>query len=207
MTPTLPRVVESATILAGRAHCGMNGPMTQEAFTIRPARAEDAQALAEIYAHHVLHGTATFETEAPDEEEMGARLAKVTGGGAPWLVAEATDGTVLGYAYAAQFRDRPAYRMTCENSVYIRQDRRGQGLGKALMSELLDASTTAGFRQMIAVIGGAEPGSIALHAALGFEHIGRVRSSGRKFGRWLDTVYMQLSLGPGDSEPPEVEPT
>ena len=181
--------------------------MTQDAFTIRPARAEDAQALAEIYVHHVLHGTATFETEAPDQTEMGTRLAKVTGVGAPWLVAEAADGTLLGYAYAAQFRDRPAYRMTCESSVYIRQDRRGQGLGKALMSELLDASTAAGFRQMIAVIGGAEPGSIALHAALGFEHIGRVRSSGRKFGRWLDTVYMQLSLGPGDSEPPEVEPT
>ena len=123
-----------------------------------------------------------------------------------WSVAEAVDGTLLGYAYTAQFRDRPAYRMTCENSVYIRHDQRGKGLGKALMAALLEASTAAGFRQMIAVIGGAEPGSIALHAALGFEHIGRVRSSGRKFGRWLDTVYMQLPLGPGDSEPPEVEP-
>lgn len=180
--------------------------MTAAPFTIRPARADDAGELAEIYAHHVLHGTATFETEAPDSAEMGARLAKVMGAGAPWLVAEAPDGMLLGYAYAAQFRDRPAYRMTCENSIYVRHDRRGQGLGKALLAALLPACEAAGFRQMIAVIGGGEPGSVALHAALGFEHIGRVRSSGRKFGRWLDTVYMQLPLGAGDSEPPEVEP-
>ncbi len=181
--------------------------MSQNAFTIRTAQPADAAALAEIYAHHVLHGTATFETEAPDSAEMGARLAKVLDAGAPWLLAEAADGEVLGYAYAAQFRDRPAYRMTCENSIYIRDECRGQGLGKALLAALLEAATAAGFRQMIAVIGGGEPGSVALHAALGFEHIGRVRSSGRKHGRWLDTVYMQLPLGPGDSVPPEEEPT
>ncbi len=180
--------------------------MSHNAFTIRTARPSDAAVLAEIYAHHVLHGTATFETEAPDSAEMGARLAKVVDASAPWLVAEAPNGMVLGYAYAAQFRDRPAYRMTCENSIYIRDECRGQGLGKALLAALLEASTVAGFRQMIAVIGGGEPGSIALHAALGFDHIGRVRSSGRKHGCWLDTVYMQLPLGPGDSEPPEIEP-
>lgn len=180
--------------------------MTQDAFTIRPARAEDAQALAEIYAHHVHHGTATFETEAPDEEEMGARLATVTGAGAPWLVAEAADGTLLGYAYAAQFRDRPAYRMTCENSVYIRHDRRGEGIGRALLALLIVEAERAGYRQMIAVIAGAQPASVRLHGACGFEAAGRMRSVGRKHGQWHDTYYMQRALGPGDATPPEVEP-
>ncbi len=175
-------------------------------FTIRPARATDVPAVAEIYAHHVLNGTATFELDPPDGAEMGARLAKVTGAGSPWLVAEDAEGRLLGYAYAAQFRDRPAYRMTCEDSVYIRHDCRGRGLGKALLAAVIEAATKAGYRQMIAVAGGGEPGSVALHRSLGFEHIGRVRSSGRKFGRWLDTVYMQLPLGAGDSQPPEVEP-
>lgn len=180
--------------------------MTEQRFTIRPARADDAPALAEIYAHHVLHGTATFENEAPDAAEMGARLAKVLQAGAPWLVAEASDGALLGYAYAAQFRDRPAYRMTCENSIYIRQDCRGQGLGKALLAALLPACEAAGFRQMIAVIGGGEPASIALHARLGFRPAGRMEAVGRKFGRWLDTVYMQAALGAGSTAPPAVEP-
>ncbi|MFM5918631.1 MAG: N-acetyltransferase family protein [Novosphingobium sp.] len=180
--------------------------MTDAAFTIRPARASDAPVLAEIYAYHVLNGTATFEIEPPDAPEMAARLAKVTSSGAPWLVAETAEGKLLGYAYAAQFRDRPAYRMTCEDSVYIRHDCRGQGLGKALLGAVIEAATKHGFRQMIAVAGGGEPGSVALHASLGFEHIGRVRSSGRKFGTWLDTVYMQRALGLGDSAPPEEEP-
>lgn len=180
--------------------------MTDKRFTIRPARADDAAAIAEIYAYHVLNGTATFELEPPGAAEMGARLAKVLAAGSPWLVAEDAEGAVLGYAYAAQFRDRPAYRMTCEDSVYIRHDLRGQGLGKALLGAVIEAATRCGYRQMIAVAGGGEPGSVGLHTALGFEHIGRVRSSGRKFGRWLDTVYLQLPLGPGDSIPPEEEP-
>jgi L-amino acid N-acyltransferase YncA len=180
--------------------------MGQLEFSIRSAQPDDAGGLAEIYAHHVLNGTATFELDPPDVAEMGARLAKVIAAGSPWLVAEDADGRLLGYAYAGQFRDRPAYRMTCEDSVYIRHDRRGQGLGKALLSAVIEASTRAGYRQMIAVAGGGEPGSVALHLSLGFEHVGRVRSSGRKFGRWLDTVYMQLPLGAGDSQPPEKEP-
>ena len=174
--------------------------------TIEPATLADAAACAEIYAHHVHHGTASFETEPPVEAEMAARMGKVLDAGAPWLVARAPNGEVVGFAYAAQFRNRPAYRFACENSVYIRDDRRGQGTGRALLALLIVAAERHGFRQMIAVIGGGEPGSIALHAALGFDHIGRVRSSGRKHGRWLDTVYMQLPLGPGDSEPPEIEP-
>ena len=180
--------------------------MTSSAFRIAPAQLAHAAAITAIYAHHVGHGTASFETSPPDCAEMTARIGKVLDAGAPWLVALAADGTVLGYAYASQFRDRPAYRLTCENSIYIAHDRRGQGLGTALLRALITAASAAGFRQMIAVIGGAEPGSIALHTALGFAHAGRMRSIGRKHGRWLDTVYMQLPLGPGDSVPPQEEP-
>ena len=180
--------------------------MSPTEFTIRTARPSDAKALAEIYAHHVLHGTATFETEAPDSAEMGARLAKVLAAGAPWLVSEDEDGTALGYAYAAAFRDRPAYRFACENSVYIRHDRRGEGIGRALLALLIVKAERAGYRQMIAVIAGAQPASVRLHGACGFEEVGRMRSVGRKHGQWLDTCYMQRALGPGDSTPPEVEP-
>ena len=173
---------------------------------IAPARPDDAAAIAAIYAHHVLHGTASFETDPPSAAEMAARMGKVLDAGAPWLVARDAAGMLLGYAYASQFRDRPAYRFACENSIYIRHDRRGQGLGKALLSALIVAATQCGFRQMIAVAGGGEPGSIGVHAALGFEHAGRMRSIGRKHGQWLDTVYMQLPLGDGATIPPKEEP-
>ena len=184
----------------------MIGAMGQSGITIVRAQLDHAAQTAAIYRHHVLHGTASFETAPPGAAEMAARMGKVLDAGAPWLAALDDDGAVLGYAYASQFRDRPAYRMTCENSIYIRHDCRGRGLGKALLAALVEASAQAGFRQMIAVIGGAEPGSIALHAALGFTHAGRMRSIGRKHGRWLDTVYMQLPLGVGDSAPPDEEP-
>ena len=178
-------------------------------FVITPARPGDAAAIAgiaAIYAHHVLHGTASFETAPPSTAEMAARMAKVLDAGAPWLLARDAEGALLGYAYASQFRDRPAYRYACENSIYIRHDQRGRGLGKALLRALIAAAQATGFRQMIAVIGGGEPGSVALHAALGFVHAGRMRSIGRKHGQWLDTVYMQLPLGPGDTAPPQDKP-
>ena len=174
--------------------------------SIAPAHLHHAADIAAIYAHHVEAGTASFETAPPAAAEMAARMGKVLDAGAPWLVAQDAGGAVLGYAYASQFRDRPAYRLTCENSIYIRQDQRGQGLGKALLGALIAAASAAGFRQMIAVIGGGEPGSVALHTALGFAHAGRMHSIGRKHGRWLDTVYMQLPLGAGDSVPPGEEP-
>ena len=172
---------------------------------IRAATLADAPAIAAIYAHHVRHGTATFETEPPSSGELARRMSKVLDPGWPWLVAQ-RDDTVLGYAYAAQFRDRPAYRFACENSIYVHADSRGQGLGKALLGALLQAAELAGFRQMVAVIGGAEPASAALHAALGFVETGRMRAVGRKHGRWLDTLYMQRALGPGDTLPPAREP-
>lgn len=176
------------------------------AIAIRPAAPADVPAIAAIYGHHVLHGTATFETEPPGEAEMAARLDRLVQAGSPWLVACAAEGALLGYAYASQFRDRPAYRFTCEDSIYVREDARGQGVGRALLAALIEAAAAAGFRQMIAVIGGAEPASAALHAAAGFAETGRMRSSGRKAGRWLDTLYMQRALGAGDTTPPQEEP-
>ena len=174
---------------------------------IRPAHADDCPAIADIYAHHVRHGTASYETEPPDAAEMTRRMDRVLGSGWPWLVAQGSDGVLLGYAYATQFRDRAAYRFVCEDSIYIRHDARGQGVGKALLAALLEACTAAGFRQMVAVIGGAEPASEALHASLGFTPAGRLFGIGRKHGRWLDTLYMQRALGPGSSEPPGFEPS
>jgi L-amino acid N-acyltransferase YncA len=172
---------------------------------IRPAATGDASAIAAIYAHHVAHGTASFDTEPRSEAETAAKIAQCDERRWPFLVAE-RDGEVIGYAYATQFRDRPAYRSTCENSIYISPAAIGQGMGTRLLAALIGASERAGFRQMIAVVGGAEPASIALHRKAGFREAGRMRSVGRKFGRWLDTVYLQLPLSAGDGTPPEVEP-
>jgi L-amino acid N-acyltransferase YncA len=169
---------------------------------IEPATSGDVAEITAIYAHHVVHGTASFETVPPSKAEMAKRLSKVQDAGAPWLVARGEDGSVIGYAYASQFRDRPAYRYACENSVYIRDDRRGEGIGRALLALLIVEAERAGFRQMIAVIGGAQPASVRLHAACGFEEAGRMRSVGRKHRQWLDTYYMQRALGQGDATPP-----
>jgi len=173
--------------------------------TIRTALHRDAAAIAAIYAYHVVHGTASFDTVPRSAAETKTRIAECIARGWPFLVAE-IEGQVVGYAYATQFRDRPAYSSTCENSIYVDPAHVGQGIGTLLLDDLLEAATRAGFRQMIAVIGGAEPASVRLHAAAGFTEAGRMRSVGRKFGRWLDTLYMQKSLGPGDQLPPEVEP-
>jgi L-amino acid N-acyltransferase YncA len=173
---------------------------------IETATLADAPACAAIYAHHVLHGTASYETVPPDEAEMTARMGKALGAGWPWLVARSPEGEVLGYAYATQFRDRAAYRYVCENSIYVRDDKRGEGIGRALLALLIVAADRAGFRQMIAVIGGAEPASERLHAACGFAKAGLLEGIGRKHGAWLDTLYMQRALGQGDATPPDTEP-
>lgn len=180
--------------------------MTTPQFTIQPAQPHHAAAITAIYAHHVLHGTATYEIEPPDEAEMVARMDKVIDAGWPWLVALDPEGEVIGFAYVSQFRDRAAYRLACENSIYIRNDKRGEGIGRALLALLIVAADRAGFRQMIAVIGGAEIASERLHAACGFVEAGRLEAIGRKHGRWLDTLYMQRALGQGDSTPPDIEP-
>jgi phosphinothricin acetyltransferase len=160
---------------------------------IRTVEPGDAAAIAQIYAHHVLHGTASFDTIPPDADSWRAKIVEITGRGWPFLVVE-EDAAVAGYAYATQFRDRPAYAETCENSIYIVPDHAGRGLGSALMEALLPAASNAGFRQMIAVVGGGEPASVALHQKFGFVIAGRMRDVGRKFGSLLDTVYLQRAL-------------
>ena len=170
---------------------------------IRDAAPGDLSAIAAIYAHHVLHGTGTFEEVPPDEAEIARRIAAVQDKGWPWLVAE-ENGQILGFAYLAQFRPRSAYRHAGEDSVYVRDDIRGQGVGKALVAALLRRAEECGFRQVFAVIGDSENvGSIGLHASLGFRQIGVMRSAGAKFGRWLDVVTMQRAIGRGDRDPPD----
>ncbi len=168
---------------------------------IRDAGPADVPAITAIYAHHVLVGTGTFEEEPPGEADIAARVAKVQAAGWAWLVAE-QDGAVMGYAYFNQFRDRSAYRFAAENSIYVRDDVRGQGVGKALVDVLLDRATACGFRQMFAVIGDSENvGSIGLHVSLGFRQAGVLKAAGLKFGRWVDVVFMQKALGEGDRTP------
>lgn len=165
---------------------------------LRDATPADLAEITAIYAHHVLHGTGSFEEIPPTEAEMGERLRKVQGAGWAWLVAE-EKGRILGYGYFTQFRDRSAYRYSAEDSVYVREDVRGQGVGKALVSALLPRAEACGFRQMFAVIGDSENvGSIGLHLALGFRQVSVLKSVGFKFGRWLDAVTMQRPVGEGD---------
>ncbi len=169
---------------------------------IRPLAATDMPEVQAIYAHHVLHGSGTFEEVPPSVEEVRERFAGITGRG--WSALVAVDDTgVLGYAYFSQLRDRSAYRYTVEDSIYVRDDVRGQGVGKALVARLLHEAEAAGYRQMIAVIGDSENiGSIGVHASLGFKQVGVLRASGLKFGRWVDTVHMQRVLGRGDADVP-----
>lgn len=161
---------------------------------IRTAQAADAPALAQIYRHHVLHGTGTFEEVPPDAAQMRARHAAVQEGGHPWLVAE-EDGPIIGYAYAKPYHTRSAYRFTLEDSIYIAPDAVGRGVGQALLAALIDAARASGARQMMAVIGdSANHASIRLHERHGFTPVGTAHAIGVKFGRPLDVVYMQRAL-------------
>lgn len=170
---------------------------------IRPSSEADLAAIQAIYALAVLNGTGTFETEVPEVQEMARRRQEVLGRGLPWLVAEA-EGRVLGYAYANYFRPRLAYRFCLEDSIYLHPDSQGRGVGRLLLAELIARCEAQGARQMLAVIGDAQnAGSIGLHSALGFTHTGLLKSSGWKFGRWLDVVLMQRQLGEGDQTSPE----
>jgi L-amino acid N-acyltransferase YncA len=169
---------------------------------IRDAMPEDAPAIAAIYAHHVLHGTGTFEEEPPPDADLAARIARVQAAGHAWILVE-EEGRVLGYGYYNNFHPRSAYRHTAEDSIYVRDDVRGQGVGKALVAELLGRAEAEGFRQMVAVIGDSDNvGSIGLHLSLGFRQAGMLKAVGLKFGRWVDVVYMQKALGEGDRSVP-----
>jgi L-amino acid N-acyltransferase YncA len=164
---------------------------------IRPAIAADLPFVTEIYDHAVRYGTATFELIPPDLAETTRRFGVLTEGGFPYLVA-ALEGRVVGYAYAGAYRPRPAYRFTVENSVYLKPAIHRRGIGLKLLQRLITESEARGYRQMIAVIGdSANAGSIGVHTRCGFEMIGTHPDVGFKFGRWLDTVMMQLALGEG----------
>ncbi len=170
--------------------------------SIRPTLASDIRAITRIYAHAVKHGTATFELEPPDEAEMLRRFDKLRARSFPYIVAE-VEGAVAGYAYAGAFRERPAYRFTVEDSIYIAPEMQRHGIGRALLMRLIEEAEAAGFRQMMAVIGdSAQAGSIGVHRACGFEDAGVFKAVGFKFGRWLDTVQMQRALGEGSGTPP-----
>jgi L-amino acid N-acyltransferase YncA len=190
--------------LSDKPDCGMVWKMSDE-LRIEPATPVDAAKIAALYSHHVLHGTATFETEPPDAAEIATRMEKLRAVGMPWLVARGAGGVLLGYAYAGPFHSRAAYRFTCENTIYIRHDRLGRGLGTALLKALLAACEARGLRQVVALIAGTEPASVALHAKAGFVEAGRLRSVGRKHGKWIDVLYMQLALGEGDATSPDEE--
>jgi L-amino acid N-acyltransferase YncA len=169
---------------------------------VRDAAEADLPAIQAIYAHHVLHGLATFEEEPPSADELAGRRASVLALGLPYLAAEA-DGRVVGYCYATSYRPRRAYRYSIEDSVYIADGLGGRGVGSALLGELIARCEAGPWRQMIAVIGDSgNAGSIAVHRRLGFQHVGTFASAGFKLGRWVDTVLMQRQLGPGASVAP-----
>jgi phosphinothricin acetyltransferase len=187
---------------------------SMESVTIRPPLIEtagdgagDASAVRDLYAHHVRAGTATFELEPPSVEDMAARIAAVRAAGLPFLLArDPADGRLLGYAYAAPFRARPAYRHTVEDSIYLDPSAMGRGVGTVLLGALIEQCAAKDVRQMIAVITtpGAEA-SVALHRKLGFEEVGHLPAVGRKFGRWLGTLYMQRAIGAAEETAPRSE--
>ena len=171
--------------------------------TVRPTEPRDAEAVAAIYAHAVLHGVGTFEEAPPSPEEMEARRLRVVGHGLAHLVAE-RDGRVAGFAYAGPFRPRPAYRFTAEDTVYVRPEMQGRGVGRALLDAVVTDCANQGLRQLVALIGDSgNEGSVALHRAAGFHHVGVLRDVGRKHGRWLDAVWMQRELNGGGARAPD----
>ncbi len=170
---------------------------------IRPTNDSDLGEITAIYAHHVLHGTGTFETTPPTEEDMGARRTDVLSKGLPYLVVEDATG-ILGFAYCNWFKPRPAYRFSAEDSIYLAPTAAGKGLGRLLLTELMVQAERSGVRKLIAVIGdSANMGSVGVHKTCGFTHVGILASCGWKFERWLDVVLMERFIGLGNSSAPE----
>lgn len=169
---------------------------------IRPANEQDITQITQIYSHHVLNGTGTFEIDPPSEQDMQARWQDVCSKKLPYLVLE-DDGQIMGFAYCNWFKPRPAYRFSAEDSIYMHADSVGKGMGRLLMSELLAQAQRAGIRKLIAVIGDtANAGSIGLHNAMGFVHVGTIGACGWKFDQWLDVVLMEKALGDGANSSP-----
>jgi phosphinothricin acetyltransferase len=170
--------------------------------SIRPSDDRDVAAIAAIYRHHVLNGTASFEETPPDADEIARRRHKLLARGLPYLVAEQS-GRVLGYCYAAPYHTRSGYRFTVEDTVYIDAAELGRGIGRALLAGVIERCAEQGYRQMLAVIAGSDhQASIRLHQALGFSRIGVLPAIGFKFDSWIDIVLMQRALGPGAGAPP-----
>ena len=168
---------------------------------IRDAVAADCAAMRQIYAHNVLTGTATFETTPPDVAEMARRLAEIQDAGLPYIAAKMA-GDVVGFAYASRYRARYAYRFTLENSVYVAEKAQGQGIGRALLTDLIGLCTALHYRQMIAAVGDGNAASIRLHESVGFRRVGTLQGAGFKLGRWVDVILLQCALGPGDGTEP-----
>jgi L-amino acid N-acyltransferase YncA len=180
----------------------MPAPADRLPLLIRDSLVSDLPAIQHLYAHHVLTGTASFELEPPTEAQLAERRADVLARGLPHLVAE-REGELLGFAYATLYRPRPAYRHTVEDSVYVRHDSAGQGIGGQLLATVVTRCTAGGWRQMLAVVGDStNAASLALHARQGFRPAGTLRSVGFKLGDWRDTILMQRELGEGDRAAP-----
>jgi L-amino acid N-acyltransferase YncA len=172
-------------------------------FQIRPSQDHDVPAIAAIYGYHVLHGLASFEEVPPAPDEIARRRGDILERGLPYLVA-AAEGRILGYCYAGPYRTRSAYRFTVEDSIYIDAEAVGRGIGRALLTKLIEDCTRLGYRQMVAVIGGSDTWpSIRLHMALGFNRVGLLPAIGFKFDDWVDTVLMQRRLGSGAAALPD----
>lgn len=169
---------------------------------IRPSTDSDIAAITRIYAHHVLHGTGTFETTPPTEADMAGRRADVLSKGLPYLTLEDDTG-VIGFAYCNWFKPRPAYRFSAEDSIYLAPAAAGKGYGKLVLTELMAQAERAGVRRLIAVIGDSgNKGSVGVHRSCGFNQVGILPSCGWKFDRWLDVVMMERAIGQGDTTPP-----
>jgi phosphinothricin acetyltransferase len=161
---------------------------------IRAVSDADVPAVQSIYSYHVATSLGTFETEPPGVPEMRARCTSIVQAGFPYLVGE-LDGRVVGFVYANQFRPRAAYRATIEDSIYVAADATGRGVGKALLSALIERCTANGMQQMLALIGDSKnEASIGVHRACGFLPVGVMTNVGRKFERWVDVVIMQRAL-------------
>jgi len=187
---------------------GVTAALAPTSVRIRDVQAQDLPRVQAIYGHHVLNGLASFEETAPNAVEIHRRFEATLAGGFPYIVAEVgAPPSLAGYAYAAPYRTRPAYRYSVENSVYIAPESIGQGVGRALLAALIERCTALGYRQMVAIIGDSDhAASIGLHQSLGFAHVGNIRSVGLKFGRWVDSVIMQRPLGSGDDDIPAAPP-
>jgi len=181
----------------------MNASTTSLAITIRDVAKDDLPAIRDIYAHHVLHGLASWEEVPPDLEEITRRCDAILADGFPYRVA-VRDGAVVGYAYASKYRPRPAYRNTVENSIYVDENVRGGGIGTKLLDDLIKVCTDMGFRRMVGIVGdSANAPSIRLHEKAGFEMVGIIPACGYKADQWLDQVLLHRALGPGEMTPPD----